>query len=328
MIAKSREMPLMLKKLQVLHQRVHPNHPKYALISERLAKYLAGYKGECSIDYPLSLIPDHKFIILHNIRLRIDDHYFQIDTLLLYQNFIVILEVKNIAGTIFFDQDFHQLIQTFDGVEKALPDPFIQTSRHEQQLAKWLAYNHFPDVPILSLVLISNPSTLIRSTPNHRLAQHKVIHRDYLPKKLLLLEEQYRRVFLSEKELKKMSKLLNKQDVSLDSPILEIYEVLEVEIIKGVRCTKCLAFSMKRIYGTWYCPECKVKSKDAHILALRDYQLLFGPYITNSKARSFLQVSSPFITTRLLRSATNLTTGTTKGRIYTLSLERNHTKLL
>ncbi|WP_367888742.1 nuclease-related domain-containing protein [Alteribacillus bidgolensis] len=58
------------------------------------AKWFAGYKGEQSIDYPLTFLPSNKFYIRHGLRLFDGSHYFQIDTLILSWDFFLILEVK------------------------------------------------------------------------------------------------------------------------------------------------------------------------------------------------------------------------------------------
>jgi hypothetical protein len=78
-----------------------------AKIKGDLAKSFAGYRGENSIDYPLSSLPDKKYFIFHDLRLPYKNQFFQIDTLLASTKHFVILEVKNIAGTVYFDSDFN-----------------------------------------------------------------------------------------------------------------------------------------------------------------------------------------------------------------------------
>lgn len=80
------------------------------------------------------------------------------DSLLLSQNYILILEVKNISGTLLFDHNFQQLIRTLDGTEEAYPYPLTQIQQHEDHLKSWLAKNGFIVIPVHSLVVISNPS--------------------------------------------------------------------------------------------------------------------------------------------------------------------------
>ncbi|MFC0270255.1 nuclease-related domain-containing protein [Metabacillus herbersteinensis] len=131
MIVKERKVPLSILKLQALARRTHPDHPKFQLIKENLAKSLAGYKGEAAIDYPLSPLPEKNYLILHDMRLQNKQHYFQMDTLLLSQSYLLILEVKNMSGTLPFDNKFKQLIRTLDGKQESYPYPLVQIQQHE-----------------------------------------------------------------------------------------------------------------------------------------------------------------------------------------------------
>ncbi len=147
MIIKPRTVPLALQQYQALERRLPANHPKMPLIQENLRKRLAGYKGECALDYPLSFLPEKKYSILHDVRLQANGHFFQIDTILLSEMFIVLIDAKNMAGKLYFDPRFHQLIQTLDGEEKAYSDPLIQARRHKELFTQWLAKNKLPSAP-------------------------------------------------------------------------------------------------------------------------------------------------------------------------------------
>ncbi|MBM7587965.1 hypothetical protein JOC86_004540 [Bacillus pakistanensis] len=143
MIVKPRDIPLSIMKLKALKSRLPHNHPKISKINEALVISLAGLKGENSIDFPLSFLTDNKYLIFHDLRLEYNQYYFQIDTLLVSKSHILIIEVKNIAGTIYFDQEFNQMIRVKDGIEEAFADPLIQVQRHETQLKSWLKKKNF-----------------------------------------------------------------------------------------------------------------------------------------------------------------------------------------
>lgn len=321
MIIKKRKIPRSILKLQALLRRLASRHSQLPLIIEDLKKKAAGYKGERSLDFPLGFIEQKNFNILHDLRLEDQSRYFQIDTLLLTRKMCLIIEVKNIAGIIYFDPIFKQLIRTKDGKETAFPYPITQLERQELQLKEWFRKNRLQEIPIFSLVVISNPQTIIRTSPENLNLTHKVIHRDYLPTKINQIENSIDVQVLQEKELKKLSKLLLKHHTEADFPILEQYKIMKDEILKGVICLNCNHIPMVRVKGNWYCPHCKSKSKDAHIQALKDYQLLFGSTITNSELRDFLQIHSSDVATRLLRSMNLISTGNNKNRVYTLSFD-------
>jgi hypothetical protein len=189
-IIKERKYPINILKLEALIRRLPYNYPKPQKIEEELAKSLAGYRGEQSVDYHLTFLPNKKYLILHALRLPGEgNRYFQLDTLILSSRFFLILEVKNFLGTLYFDQTFHQLIRTANGKEEAFQDPILQVRRQQQQLNLWLTKHKVPSIPIVPLIVISNPSTIIKAAPQHEeILQNNVIHAATLPLKFELLE--------------------------------------------------------------------------------------------------------------------------------------------
>lgn len=318
MIIKQRKIPHSILQLQALTRRLPPYHPQIPFITEDLKKKNAGYKGERSLDFPLGFLEEKNYNIFHDLRLENESRFFQIDTLLTTRKMYFILEVKNIAGTIYFDPVFKQLIRTKDGKETAFPYPITQLERQELQLKEWLRKNRLPAMPIFSLVVISNPQTIIRTSPENLSLGYKVTHRDNLPTKIVQIESSLKGPTITEKELKKVGRLLLKNHIEADFPILERFQISSDDILKGVVCSKCKHIPLIRVHGYWHCPQCNSKSKDAHIQALKDYQLLFGPYITNSKLRDFLQISSITLANRILKSINVSYTGNFKDRVYTL----------
>jgi hypothetical protein len=321
LIVKRRKVPLTIRKLRALTRRLSPNHPKIPLIIKDLKKREAGYKGECSIDFPLSFLQSKSYFIFHDLRLQDQSRFFQMDTLLVSKKFALIIEVKNIAGSIYFDPHFNQLIRTKDGKETAFPDPIVQVNRQESQLRNWFLKNGFPSLPILSLIVISNPQTIIRTSPENRKLHYKVIHPDGLPSRINLMEHSITESILGEKDLKKVVRILNKYHIEAASSILERYNLTEEDLIKGVICENCKGFPLIRRHGTWFCNQCQLSNKDAHIQAFRDYFHLLGSTITNRQLRDFLNISSASSTTRILQSLKLTSKGANKGRVYSLNFD-------
>ncbi|MFE5428411.1 nuclease-related domain-containing protein [Peribacillus simplex] len=137
MIVKERKVPLSILKLRALAHRLPQSHPKIPSIMNELKKREAGFKGESAIDFPLSFLEPKNYFIFHDLRLQDQSRFFQMDTLLVSKKFALIIEVKNIAGSIYFDPHFNQLIRKKEGKETAFPDPIIQVSRQESQLKNW-----------------------------------------------------------------------------------------------------------------------------------------------------------------------------------------------
>ncbi|MFI8687856.1 nuclease-related domain-containing protein [Rossellomorea sp. NPDC077527] len=316
MISKERPFPIKIQKLEVLLLRLLDTHPKTTFIKENLSKSLAGYNGEKSIDYYLSLLPEKSFSILHDIRLFSNDRYFQIDTILLTKSFLLILEVKNLAGSIEFDSMFNQIIQKKNGVELALPDPIIQIGMQESQFRSWLREHQFPLIPIRTLIVISNSNTIIRS--NDKNVSQQVIHAPMLPKKITQMSSEYNDTVLLDKEIRRMIRLIKKFDTPLNPSIINQYNISKGDIINGVICEVCGYLSLDRVHGYWYCPACQKKSKSAHLKALEHYYLLFGEEITGQQLKEFLIISSPSLATRILNATSVSSRGNGKGRVHTL----------
>ncbi|MBB6446081.1 nuclease-related domain-containing protein [Bacillus benzoevorans] len=318
MIIKPRTIPRTLLQYQALEHRIPADHPKMPLIQENIRKGLAGYKGECALDYPLSFLPEKKYSILHDVRLQVDGHFFQIDSILLSEMFILLIDAKYMAGKLYFDVRFNQLIQTVDGEEKAYSDPLLQKRYHEEQFNKWLIKNKLPAAPILSLVVVSNSYTIIQTASENRDLHQNVIHHEYLPFKIKEFEEKLTKPFLTEKERRKLGQQLIKQHTTPDYPILEKLQISQSELLKGVYCPNCGRLPMKRDYGKWTCPYCQHINKDAHVLSLKDYELLIGPTITNREMQDFLRCPSESICKKLLRNMELQSMGENKGRVYVL----------
>lgn len=273
MIVKKRKVPLAIRKLRALACRLPPNHPKIPLIMNDLKKREAGYKGECSIDFPLSFLEPKIYFIFHDLRLQDQSRFFQLDTLLISKKYALIIEVKNIAGAIYFDPHFNQLIRTIEGKDTAFPDPIIQVSRQETQLTNWFLKNVFPSLPILSLIVISNPQTIIRTAPENLELHYKVIHRDALPAKISQMEHSITESSFSEKDLKKAIRVMNKHHIDADFSILERYNLTEKDLIKGVICEDCKGNQLFRRHGTWICAINANSPVKLHISRL--YEIIF-----------------------------------------------------
>ncbi|KHF38364.1 nuclease-related domain-containing protein [Halalkalibacter okhensis] len=319
MIIKKKEIPIFIKKLQALLRRLPENHAKVPIIKETLSKHLAGFKGENSLDYHLSFLPEKRYYILHDIRLFHKEYYFQIDTLILAPSFILIVEVKNIAGTLFFDPVLNQFTRTLNGKDELFPNPILQTTRQETRLKDWLHKNKFPEIPIASIVISSHPKAIIRTTPNYAIKlSKKVIHSDFIPERIAQFEKDYSDDIYSNTEQKKLIRTFLKKHTPKETSILTRFQLTETDLLIGVQCPTCHHSPMKRAHGYWFCPLCSSKSKHAHKEALTDYSLLVKSTIACREAMNYLHVSSPYVCSRLLRSTAFTFSGTKKGRLYFL----------
>lgn len=314
MILKERKAPDFIRSMEVLLRRLPGTHSKRALIENDLVKRRAGFRGEEAVDYFLKDLAG--FLILKDIRLSNGNgDFYQIDVLLLCSNFLLILEIKNISGTIYFDPTFNQLIQSKQENERWFLDPLIQAERQQKELAKWLADRKIR-TPIEYLVVISNPSTVIKTSSYHKLALEKVLHAGHLRERIDKLKEKYPVEKLTVKEIRKISRAVLKQHTPANYNVLKYYDIDIKDIITGIQCPACSRFSMKRVRGSWKCSACHTADKAAHVRALQDYLMRIASSITNHQFRKFTHVSSSNIAKKLLTGMDLPYSGEKKSRIY------------
>ncbi|MBN3544280.1 nuclease-related domain-containing protein [Fictibacillus barbaricus] len=316
MLIKDRTKSIRIKKLEVIQRRLVRHHPRFLSIEDELGGRLAGHYGEQSNDYFLK--PFNSFSVLHDLRLSAHDSFFQIDTLLLSPRFLLILEVKYITGTLIFDH-LNQVIRIRDdGTEEAFQNPIFQVKRQQSHLIEWMARNRIPQIPVRSLVVMSNPKTIIKAPPSNKEVSQYITHSPYLQERIKVFEKMFIEEKFTRKQIGKLSKILIHQHTPENPDLLKRYQIEEKDIIKGVYCTKCFFMPVHRKRGTWFCPKCSYKSNDLHLNTLMDFALLFGTKITNQQFCDFLCLSSRHVAKRLLFEMNLHHSGGFKGRIYIL----------
>lgn len=311
MFIKPIEVPFHVKQFEFLFNRLVPSSPNKQRMESQLARYLAGYKGEKMLSYPLNFLPSNDFLIFHNLRLPDRQHYFQIDFLTLSHSFVLILEVKNLMGKI--NLTGHQMIRTFEDKEEAFPDPVIQAERHEEQLASWLASKGFDGIPVRSLVVFGAKS-ILNFEDKSRIDQ--CVTPDFLPSHISSLQQQFSRKIISGEECRTISDKLLSEHESLEFNLLNYAGVQPAEIMKGARCPQCKALGMIRHFAVWVCPRCGCRSKNAAIHALIEYRHLYGPSITNHQFREFLNLESESVVRKILTANHLPHNGKIKHRSY------------
>ncbi|MGR9048752.1 nuclease-related domain-containing protein [Halobacillus faecis] len=314
MIIKQRAFPRDIEQLQTIERRLHESHLQMPKIKEHLKNRLSGHKGELALNFPLSYLPEH-YRIFHHLRLYDGTHYFQIDCLVMTNQWILIVEAKNIGGELFYNQRFNFLSRTWDEGPQTFSDPVLQVRRHRRQLQQWLHLKGFPDIPIYCLVANSHPGTSINTDDP---SLDIVIRTEALPEKVGEIADHHTGERLSTSLPDLISKEILKSDSPLAFDYLKDLSVKDSDIRKGVFCTSCQQLAMLWEYGKWKCNKCRHKDKTAHHPALRDFCLLNGSKITNKSLREFLLIESPTIAQGILKKVCARYEGTKKSRVYFL----------
>ena len=316
LIEKNRDFPREITVLRTILRRFSLNPQLQAELESKLSRKLAGYKGEKELDYHISQIDHARFHIFHDLRIPHNNTHFQIDSLLISDTFMLVIDSKNYAGTLDFYPEFNYLLQTWNGIEKVYPDPILQTRTQAAQLKSFLIKHHFTPPSIEFIVSISNSQAIIRNPGNSHEVRMRVCKTPAVAYKIKSFNDKYQNEVLLIKEIRKITKLLLKSH-ELYIPDIPSMNLPMNQVHKGVRCPECSEIGMKRIYGNWVCKRCGHLSKDAHIDALRDFFIIYGPAITSRQLSDFLNISSIHQSKRLLSGLDLNSTGSTKGRIYT-----------
>ncbi|MCM2676536.1 nuclease-related domain-containing protein [Alkalicoccobacillus plakortidis] len=321
-IAKKRAKPLYISKLEALLRRLPENHPKATLIKQDLLKRQIGYRGEKSLDFYLdSLSMQKELTILHDLRLRGENgHFFQIDTILINPSLIIILEVKNIAGSLYLNPLTQQMIRTTRTTEEVFHYPLLQTQMQKNQLKEWLASHQWPLLQLVDLIVVSDPTTRIVVDSTNQHLMNQVIHAARLPDSISKILRKQPEHSIPSQKLNELVLTLIKNHIESSIEVLSKYEIGPTELECGVNCPSCLQLSMQRKKGrrVWICDTCGKTSKNAHFQSLEDYFLLIEPTITNRSLRHFLKIESPQLAHSLLSSNCPSFTGTYKNRTYTI----------
>ncbi|TCT19347.1 nuclease-like protein [Melghiribacillus thermohalophilus] len=320
MIVLPHKKPPILHQLEALIPRLSSNDPLYPKLKDLLLRKQSGYQGELSLDYYYQQLGLDSFPILHGLRLPNHHHScFQMDTLILFPEFFLVIEVKNFTGIVTYDSQTGLLTQeTSQGGIKRFDDPKMQTLIQKQQLLIFLKKLGLQQIPsIHSLIVFSNPNVILKLNghePDFILAQK-------LMERIPLLQKQHNQRFLSHQELIALGQHLIKAHTPNNQKVIEEYNIHPSRIQNGVWCTNCRVGIMTWKKRNWHCQKCFHKDKLAHIPALQEYGWIYGPVITNYEARKFLGVSSMDTAKHLVISAGCEKRGNNRGRKYLIKLD-------
>jgi len=296
-IIKKRKKPLILQKYEALLPRLSRMKPE---IQQEYIKYKKGYEGELKVDYYINQL-DSSYTILQDVCLDVQGQVVQMDNLVLTENAIYIIEVKNYYGKIIFDTVLCQFTRDDGEKETGFKHPIMQVDLQKLKLQLWLRNQDIENIPIYYFIAISDPSTIIKVNGNEKKIAETVIHAEHLPgrmveKELSIKEErqlQHRRIGYQ----------ILRECKDFDMDIMEKHGLNYAELTPGVACPACGLIGMKRIHSGWICKRCRKKYRHAHLQALEAHRLLIKSSIKNSECMHWLKLDSRYVATRILRSA-------------------------
>lgn len=312
---KERSDSLTLKGLIAAQSRLSDAHPTASVLASKQSIIEAGIGGEQQV---AEVFGRYQFpfrnTIYHDLSLS-SDTYFQIDHLLKTPHYGVVLETKNLAGSLEFRDNPPQLIQKRDdGQIKYYESPVVQLERNIELFSAWLSQRNI-DLPLYGAIVLAYPKQHVEIPP----ANTKILFPNLIPPFIKSLPQQGKG--LDQSTFKWLSsEILRCHQTYIPKPVCESYQIPASDIQQGVRCDSCGKLGMIKVPRTWHCRFCGVNNHLAHQKALIEWFLVVKRTITNGECREFLGVNDKFTAHRILQSMNLKSRGTYRDRIYFMDL--------
>ncbi|TDL32850.1 NERD domain-containing protein [Jeotgalibacillus sp. S-D1] len=318
MIKKERALPIRLRQLMALAERIDPRWPDLSKITKDLSNQQAGYHGEQYLDAITSPFLSPHFHTFRDLKLSVfhGTETIQIDQLHLTPHFALIIEAKNITGEIEFEQKFKQMRRMKDDEVQYFTNPTLQVERQKEGLQ--LLFDGWGiTLPIYTQVVFTSSNVYFTVTDEYEEVRDTVCKSDQITSRIRRMLLQNKETVLTKRQLTSLcSKLLSLNVQDEWRSVVSRYGLEEWSIQKGVWCVECKTFSMVRGNRSWACTRCNRWDRHAHQKALDDYFLLMSPSLTNRDARAFLGLDCNRTTHGLLKAMNLKHTGKTYNRVY------------
>ncbi|WP_160724508.1 nuclease-related domain-containing protein [Bacillus sp. USDA818B3_A] len=300
-----------LEGLLAAQSRLPAGHSALPFLAAKQASIEAGIGGEERVAEVLRKVSfsfDHH--ILHDLSPASND-YFQMDTFTLSPWFGVVLEVKNIGGTLEFRDNPPQLVRTReDGHKDGFESPVVQLRRNCDLLLNWLKARGL-QLPVYGAVVLAYPKQIVAVPP----VKTKLLFPSMISSFIKNIPRQERKLNSSAFQHLTDELLISHQPF-IPKPVCESFKLPFSDFQNGVRCMFCGRIGMIKLPRTWVCPCCDAKDHVAHERALREWFLIYKRSITNRECREFLGVDDIHTATRILKSMDMRSEGLFKDRKY------------
>ena len=280
-----RKKPILLKGIPRLIARLHPEHRKVQFLEKQLYRIGAGYSGECNVD---AYIERTKFPQM--VKIFTDVHLcnspkftFQIDTLVITERYVLIIEVKNLKDTVRFVPNPPHLEQVLEtGDEVVLDCPVYQIESNKSNLDEWFLQRGI-HLKTLGLLVLANPNTKVIDAPN----DFPIIYKKQIPFYLQKLRPTER--ILTPNQIQTITRqLIAEQQQFNPFPLCSYYHINPSDLRKGLLCHNCHGRLQQKNRETWYCPSCSKKADDPYNEAIQDWFMLVKNSMNNKECRNFL----------------------------------------
>lgn len=309
-----RRKPELLKSLPRLLARLHPTSPTFKEITDQLYRIRAGYAGEVKVDKYLEAIdfpePVHIFT---DLQLPINPKFaIQIDTLILTPAFALILEIKNIAGTLTYISNPPHFECTYEDKKSVVIDcPIMQVNNNRTALDQWFQNKGFP-VQSTGMIVMASSKTLVKNAP----PEMPIMYGKHLP--YYFRTKEIGQPILTNRQYNSLvEKLSQEQKLFNPYPLIERYNIDPSFIHKGILCNICNGKLHRSNHKVWTCPACEQEAEQPFVDGLRDWFLLMKRTISNEECREFLLLKDKYAANYVLKKMQLTRMGRSRASIYT-----------
>lgn len=222
-----------------------------------------GYEGEVEFDRKAKSLQEERYFI-NDLLLKINHSYFQIDSTLISQDVIRLLDVKNFEGDFCLENDRFYAVKT--GREYKNPiDQLNKCTSQFRQLLRDLKLNFLVEA---SVIFINPEFTLYNAQMDHPIILPNQVNR-FL-----------KSINTTSSKLNERHEELAKQLLSLHqtkNPFSQVPNYQYEELVKKIYCKYCNSFSVSLQNHIFVCDKCRglETTEDAILRNVKEFQLLF-----------------------------------------------------
>ena len=248
----------------------------------------AGRYGEMRVDRSIKEVQFPSEVhIIPDLHMKIhENRYIQVDTFIITCSYILIIEVKNIVGTINFKSSPNQLIRTLDDEITAFSCPIIQLQRNLNGFQVLLNQIELKMPTYTALVFASDKAVIENASKDQTILFAKNLPL-FIQKLNKLPAQLTKGQFLKLKEL-----IMKKNTHFVETPLCQKYEIAANELKKGVLCINCGYLLSRVSERQWKCNACGQTDKDPIPRNIEDLFILMKHEVTMKECMSLLQLKS------------------------------------
>lgn len=286
----TRSEPELLFSLPRLINRLSKGFPVKGKmdLEEKLYRLRAGYSGELKVDRYLESVPYMQGkIILTGVALPIKfGSLFQIDTLIISERYVMIVEVKNVKGDLYFKTNPHYLLRVLDGEETVMDCPITQLELAKIHLVEWFRQQGM-NIEVQGVIVLANRNAHIREIPPHA----PVIYMKRLS--ILLGEKEKYPEVLSTVQLERLRiRIRQQQSDYVTGPLCSYFHINPKYLKRGQLCVKCHESTDYKTERLRYCKYCELTQPNNFRETIEDWLMLVDSSITNAQCRYFLDLKN------------------------------------